>query len=225
MTQRGERILELVEVMDRLRSPGGCPWDARQTHHSLVEYLIEETYETVEAIESNNGADLREELGDVLLQVVFHSRIAQENSEDSWDIDDVAQGIVDKLVRRHPHVFAGDDASTAEQVETNWHALKANEKGRSSVTEGIPEQLPALLRAAKVHSRSASIADQLPEPVAMDRAREALSSMDEAEDLGEFLLAVAFAARENGWDAEAALRVSVRDRLQQIGAIEQGGSA
>ncbi len=122
MSQRGARILELVEVMDRLRSPGGCPWDARQTHRSLVEYLVEEAYETLEAIETDDDDGLREELGDLLLQVVFHARIGQENPENAWDIDDVAGGIVDKLIRRHPHVFGGTDALSAEQVETNWHA-------------------------------------------------------------------------------------------------------
>ena len=109
----GHAFLELVAVMDRLRSPGGCPWDARQTHRSLVEYLVEETYETVEAIETDDRAGLREELGDLLLQVVFHARMAQENPKDPWDIDDVAEGIVAKLVTRHPHVFAGEVAGTA----------------------------------------------------------------------------------------------------------------
>ena len=138
--------------MDRLRSPGGCPWDARQTHHSLVEYLLEEAYETVEAIESGTRDDLREELGDLLLQVVFHSRIAQEDPASPWNIDDVARDISAKLIRRHPHVFGeqSGDITTAEQVESQWHELKAREKGRDSVTEGIPESLPALLRAGKV---------------------------------------------------------------------------
>ena len=109
--------------MDRLRSPGGCPWDARQTHQSLVEYLIEEAYETVEAIEADDDAGLREELGDLLLQVVFHARIAQERAEGPWSIDDVADGIIAKLVRRHPHVFADGTAETAADVEANWHAI------------------------------------------------------------------------------------------------------
>ena len=141
MAKRGESVLDLIEVMDRLRSPGGCPWDARQTHQSLVEYLVEEAYETVEAIEGGDDSGLREELGDLLLQVVFHSRIAQERGEEGWDVDDVARGIVEKLIRRHPHVFADVDADTAEQVEANWHALKAEEKGRASVVDGIPEHL------------------------------------------------------------------------------------
>ena len=131
----GRRFLDLVEVMDRLRSPGGCPWDAEQTHASLVKYLLEEAYETAEAIEDGDEAALREELGDVLLQVVFHSRIAAERP-DGWSIDDVANDIVEKLVRRHPHVFGSASATTARDVESNWERLKAAEKGRTSAVDG-----------------------------------------------------------------------------------------
>lgn len=222
MTQRGERILELVEVMDRLRSPGGCPWDARQTHESLVEYLVEEAYETVEAIEQDDDAGLREELGDLLLQVVFHARIAQERDDEGWNIDDVAQGIIDKLVRRHPHVFADGDADTAEKVEANWHALKAQEKGRDSVTDGIPEQLPALLRAAKVHSRSASLGAAVPAPIAESTARDFMSIVTTEEELGDLLLAIVSEARSRDWDAESALRQATRRRISAIRAVEAG---
>lgn len=220
MVQRGSRILELVEVMDRLRSPGGCPWDARQSHRSLVEYLVEEAYETLEAIEAEDDTGLREELGDLLLQVVFHARIAQENADHPWDIDDVAGGIVDKLIRRHPHVFADTDASTAEQVEANWHALKAQEKGRSSVTEGIPEKLPALLRAAKVESRSASLGDRVPEPALSETAQEIVASIADQQQFGDLLLALVRAGRRNDWDAEAALRDAVRTRMDEIRNVE-----
>ena len=218
--KRGESVLDLIEVMDRLRSPGGCPWDARQTHESLVEYLVEEAYETVEAIEGGDDSGLREELGDLLLQVVCHARIAQERGDEGWDIDDVARGIVEKLIRRHPHVFADVDADTAEQVEANWHALKAEEKGRSSVADGIPEHLPALLRASKVHSRSTSLGDAVPSLAAHDAAAGVLDSVDGEEDLGEFLLAVASLARDRGWDAEAALRQAVRHRITSIREVE-----
>ena len=218
--KRGESVLDLIEVMDRLRSPGGCPWDARQTHESLVEYLVEEAYETVEAIEGGDDSGLREELGDLLLQVVFHARIAQERGDEGWDIDDVAHGIVEKLIRRHPHVFADADADTAEQVEANWHALKAEEKGRASVADGIPEHLPALLRASKVHSRSTSLGDAVPSLAAHDAAALVLDSVDGEEDLGEFLLAVASLARDRGWDAEAALRRAVRRRISSIREVE-----
>ena len=220
MSERGEKVLALVEVMDRLRSPGGCPWDARQTHASLVEYLVEEAYETVEAIDEGDDDGLREELGDLLLQVVFHSRIAQERGDEGWDIDDVAQGIIDKLIRRHPHVFAEAHADSAEVVEANWHALKAQEKGRASVTEGIPENLPALLRASKVHSRSASLGDRLPPMSATGQAREYLDSMVSEDQLGDLLLAFVAVGRDRGWDAEGALRQAVRRRIEEIRRAE-----
>ena len=208
----------LVAVMDRLRSPGGCPWDARQTHRSLAEYLLEEAYETVEAIESGDRDDLREELGDLLLQVVFHARIAQEDPDDPWDIDDVAEGIVAKLVRRHPHVF-GDDVSldSAEQVESRWHDLKAQEKGRASVTEGIPTALPALLRASKLLARSERL--DVPLPDADETAPVAYLS-DEGE-FGDLLLGLVAAGRARGWDAEAALREAVRRHEGRIRAAER----
>ena len=217
---RGEKVLELVAVMDRLRSPGGCPWDARQTHASLVEYLIEEAYEAVEAIESDDDPGLREELGDLLLQVVFHARIAQERGDDAWDIDDVAEGIVEKLIRRHPHVFADEQAETAEQVEANWHALKAKEKGRASVTDGIPENLPALVRAGKVHSRSEVIQEQLPDVPAQERAEQLVASLDSEEALGDVLFAITSTARGRDWDAERALRQAIRRRIEQIRLVE-----
>lgn len=221
MPDSGDGLSELVAVMDRLRSPGGCPWDARQTHRSLAEYLLEEAYETVEAIESGDRDDLREELGDLLLQVVFHSRIAEEDPDDPWNIDDVARGIVAKLVRRHPHVFVAesvgaDDESvtTAEQVESRWHELKAQEKGRASVTEGIPEALPALLRASKVLARSEHLDVPLPSMV------DPLLDVDGEESLGDLLLAVVAASRARGWDAEAALRDAVRRQALRIREAE-----
>jgi XTP/dITP diphosphohydrolase len=212
MAESSDGLSELVAVMDRLRSPGGCPWDARQTHRSLAEYLLEEAYETVEAIESGDRDDLREELGDLLLQVVFHARIAQEDADDPWDIDDVARGIVAKLVRRHPHVFSddGDAVTTADDVESRWHALKAQEKGRASVTEGIPEALPALLRASKVLARSEHL--DIPLPEAVDLAAD----IDDEEALGDLLLVLVAAGRARGWDAEAALREAVRRQARRI---------
>lgn len=217
----GSRLLELVAVMDRLRSPGGCPWDARQTHRSLVEYLVEEAYESVEAIENDDAAGLREELGDLLLQVVFHARIASEDQVDGWDIDDVAEGIVSKLVSRHPHVFGDATADTAEQVEANWHALKAKEKNRDSVTDGIPEQLPALTRASKVIARSATVSARLPELAMHADAEAVLAGVGTEKELGELLMALVSAARERGWDAEAALRAAIRDRVDVIRVVEK----
>jgi XTP/dITP diphosphohydrolase len=155
----GSRLLDVVAVMDRLRSPGGCPWDAEQTHQSLAPYLLEEAYEAYQAIEDGDLVDLREELGDVLLQVAFHARLAQEHATEPWSIDDVAEGLVDKLVRRHPHVFAG---APADDLAGRWEALKAEEKGRTSVTEGVPLGQPALALAVKLQKRGSRIGAPVP---------------------------------------------------------------
>src|SRR5690606_169386 len=146
----GAALLEAVAVMDRLRSPGGCPWDAEQTHASLAPYAIEEAHEVAEAAESGSPEGLREELGDLLLQVLFHARIAAEHP-DGFDIDDVARALVDKLTYRHPHVFADDGGASpsAAQVTENWEVLKAAEQQRDSALDGIPVSLPALARAQK----------------------------------------------------------------------------
>jgi XTP/dITP diphosphohydrolase len=220
MPESGDGLRDLITVMDRLRSPGGCPWDARQTHDSLVEYLIEEAYETVEAIETGDRSDMREELGDLLLQVVFHARIAEDDPDDPWDIDDVARGIAAKLVRRHPHVFVeqseSDGVTTAEQVEARWHDLKAQEKGRASVTEGIPEALPALLRASKLLARSERIDASLPA-----LSGDPLGDVTDEEAFGDLLLSLVDAGRARGWDAEAALRAAVRRHAARIREAER----
>lgn len=217
---RGERFLDLVSVMDQLRSPGGCPWDARQSHASLVEYLVEETYELVEVIDTDDDAGVREELGDLLLQVVFHARIAQENPNEPWDIDAVCDGIINKLVSRHPHVFAKAGATTAAAVEANWHELKAKEKGRTSVTEGIPAQLPALVLAGKVISRSAALAEQLP-PLENEQVSALVADLSDEQQLGEHLLGLVSLARARGWDAEGALRAAIRHRVNAIQELEK----
>ena len=220
MTTPGARLLDLVAVMDRLRSPGGCPWDARQTHASLVEYLIEEAYETVETIEESDRDGLREELGDLLLQVVFHARIAAEDPDDPWTIDDVADGIVTKLIARHPHVFGAATAETAEEVEANWHALKAKEKGRESVTDGIPAALPALVHAGKVLSRSVALGDRLPELPSSAAATTAMAGIDDEEGFGDLLVALVAEGRARGFDAETAVRVASRRRIAAIRGAE-----
>jgi XTP/dITP diphosphohydrolase len=202
----GARLLDLVAVMDRLRSPGGCPWDAEQTHESLVPYLIEETYELVEAIESGVRTHLAEELGDVLLQVVFHARMAQEHPDSPFGIDDVAGGIVDKLVNRHPHVFANVGADTAPQMHADWEQIKAVEKPhRTSPLDGIPEPLPALARAHKAAGRLASAGR-------LDLALAAAAG----DGLGSRLFALVLEARDSGQDPEAALRAAVRALAGQL---------
>lgn len=211
---QGSRFTDLVAVMNRLRSPGGCPWDAEQTHESLVEYLIEEAHECVEAIESGDQKAMQEELGDLLLQVVFHSRIAQPQ----WDIDSVVGGITDKLIARHPHVFSDDIADTSRQVEDSWHVRKAKEKGRDSLTDGIPDSLPALMRASKVVSRTSSL-DVSPTDQA-DRAAAIVADVSDQEQLGDLLFELVRIARSQGWDAEGSLRAAVRRRIEAIKEYE-----
>ena len=196
----GSKMLDLVAVMDRLRSPGGCPWDAEQTHESLVPYVIEETHELVEAIESGDRPHMMEELGDLLMQVVFHARVGQEHVEAPFGIDDVASGIVDKLVRRHPDVFADVEADTPQQVAANWEQIKAAEKPhRTGPLDGIPEGLPALARATKAAGRL-SAAGRL----------EVAEAAAEGDDLGSRLFALILEARRSGQDPEAALRAVLR---------------
>jgi XTP/dITP diphosphohydrolase len=204
---RGTRLVELVAVQDRLRSPGGCPWDTEQTHASLVPFLLEEAYECVEAIETGNRPHLREELGDLLMQIVFHARIAQEDADDPWTIDDVARDITDKLVRRHPHVFAHGNATTAAEVEANWEQLKAAEKGRTSLVDGVPIAQPAL-----------ALADALWRRAARAGAPEELVPTE--DEIGARLFRLVAEARAAGIDPEAALRASARAFRDRVVAWE-----
>lgn len=213
---QGSRFTDLVSVMNRLRSPGGCPWDADQTHESLVEYLIEEAHECVEAIEAGDQAAMQEELGDLLLQVVFHARIA----EPQWDIDSVVEGITNKLVSRHPHVFSSDVVESADAVEDTWHVRKAQEKGRDSLTDGIPESLPALMRASKLHSRTKTLNVSPTDQSA--RAELIMAELDSADQLGDLLFELVRVARAQGWDAEGSLRSAVRRRIDVIKDHERG---
>ncbi len=216
----GARLLELVAVMDRLRSPGGCPWDAQQTHASLVPYLLEEAYEAVEAVESGDRTSLREELGDVLLQVVFHARVAAEDQEDPWDIDDVAAGIVSKLISRHPHVFADGDAEDAAAVEASWEALKRVEKGRMSAVDGVPLAQPALALAAKLMSRAQRAGVSVPLPAVSFADLLDEGSVLTPDELGDVLLLLVDRARRDGLDAEAALRASARRYAAAVRSLE-----
>ena len=210
----GARLLDVVAVMDQLRSPGGCPWDAEQTHSSLATYLVEETFETLAAIDAGDPDALRDELGDVLLQVAFHSRIGEESTERAWSIDDVASGLVDKLVRRHPHVFADGDAATSADVEERWAELKAEEKPRRSVVDGVPLALPALALSEKLLSRSvkAGLDLEVEEPDLPDDIDERV--------LGALLFGVVSAARRRGLDAETALRRFAHDFAEQARRAE-----
>lgn len=183
----GGALLDAVAVMDRLRSPGGCPWDAEQTHESLRKYLVEECYELLEAIEEGDRAALREELGDVLLQVLFHSRLAQESPDDPFAIDDVAAELVAKLVGRHPHVFGGGDQEVrdARTQEHRWEQLKQQEKKRESSVDGVAMGQPALALAAKLVQRTERAnlpADLLPDTPLFAPAARAKLAGDDPED-------------------------------------------
>ena len=206
-------LIRLVEVMDRLRSPGGCPWDAEQTHESLLKYQLEESYEYIEAVEKGDRADMREELGDLLLQVYFHARIAQEHPNDSFNIDDVAKGVADKLVNRHPHVFGDTKVSSSQEVHANWERIKNEEKGRTEFDEGVPLNQPALALAAKLILRAEKNGLTRPQPVAPN-----VNSLDEESALGDALLALISWAVKEDLDPEAALRKAAlryRDSIKE----------
>jgi MazG family protein len=225
----GGELLRLVDVMGRLRDPDhGCPWDLEQDHATLRRYLVEETYELLHAIEEQDDTELQEELGDVLLQVVFHAQIARDR--DAFTIDDVARGIADKLVRRHPHVFADGDARTAAEVQENWDRLKGEEKTRSGPFDGVPAAAPGLhlletlqRKAAKRGVDAAAFAD----PSA--RIRDELDSLGTATDpetqrtgLGELVAAVVDLARHLDLDPEEAARQAAtrfRGRVERLLAL------
>jgi XTP/dITP diphosphohydrolase len=194
-----ENLIRLAEVMNTLRSPGGCPWDAEQTHESLLKYLLEESYEFVESVETGNRVDMREELGDILLQVYFHSRIAQEHGDDPFSVDDVAKVVADKLISRHPHVFSDAKVDSSSDVLENWEKIKRAEKGRTSAHDGVPTGQPALPLAAKLIYRAHK--NHLSTPEHPDRE---ISPNDEA--LGRELLSLISWAIEHDLDPEVALR-------------------
>ncbi len=209
---QGSQLQRLAEVMDTLRSPGGCPWDAEQTHESLLKYLLEESYEFVDAVQSGNRVDMREELGDVLLQVYFHARMAQEHPTDPFSIEDVAQGIADKLIRRHPHVFEGVEVRDSQEELENWEEIKKKEKGRTSPLDGVAMSQPALPLVEKLLYRAEkyNVDVTLPDSVSIDGAA------DESA-VGQALLAVIAWAHANGIDAEAALRKEAMRITEEIG--------
>jgi tetrapyrrole methylase family protein/MazG family protein len=219
-------LLDLVGVMHLLRGLDGCPWDREQTHQSLARHLLEEAHETLEAIDSGDPDRLRDELGDVLLQVVFHAEMARQDG--TFDIDDVAEGIVAKLIRRHPHVFGDARVDSAAQVLVNWEQIKEEEKGEHPVDHDIPATLPALARAAKVQRRAAGTGfDWRTREGAMAKVREELDELEAAsperveEELGDLLFAVAAVARRLNVDPETSLRKAVgrfSDRFERMKA-------
>jgi XTP/dITP diphosphohydrolase len=210
----GARLLDAVAVMDRLASPGGDPWKRQQTHETLAQYLLEESYEAYDAIVAGDLDALREELGDVLLQVVLHARLAEELDDDErWTVDDVAGDLVDKMVRRNPHVFADESVADVAEIIENWERIKKAEKARDSVLDGIAVSQPALALAAKILQRA-------------ERAGLAVPLPTDAE-LGATLLRTVAEARAGGLDAEAALRraaLAYADAVRAAEAENVGGA-
>lgn len=206
----GARLLDAVSVIDILASPGGDPWKREQTHRSLAPYLLEESYEAYDAIVGDDLGTLREELGDVLLQVLLHARFAEERDEsDRWTIDDVAGGLVDKMIRRNPHVFAGEQVADIEEITANWERIKREEKARDSVLDGIALSQPALSLAAKILHRAERGAVDVPLPA--------------GDDLGSLLLTVVAQARAAGLDPEAELRAAALRLAEAVRAAEKAG--
>lgn len=203
------RLDELIATLERLRAPGGCAWDREQTHASLVQYLVEESAELVEAIESGSRDDLVEELGDVLYQVLFHADIATEAGE--FTIEDVAARMTAKMVGRHPHVFGDVVADTPDAVVANWELVKAAEKPhRTSVLDGIPAGMPGLALADKTLGRAAKVGVE----------REPLAVPGSEDELGDLLLGLVAGARAAGFDAERALRTALRGLREDVQAAE-----
>lgn len=209
-------VAGLIELMDILRSKDGCAWDLEQTHQSLIEYLLEESFEFAEAVESGDRQAIREELGDVLLQVVFHSRIAQEDKTDPFNIDDVANVITNKLMKRHPHIFGETGDLTKEEVEANWEQIKQKEKGRTSITDGVPVAMPALMHADKLITRVKSVDNKIAQ-VAKSAQVESLSQeLQKEEEVGQFLLSFVDMCNEKGIDSESALRKAINKYREEI---------
>ena len=224
----------LVDVVRMLREPGGCPWDIEQTHQTLVSNMLEEAYEAVAAIQADDVDHMREELGDVLLQVVMHAQIGAEN--ETFELDDLAKGIAEKLIRRHPHVFGDVDAEDTEAVLKNWEAIKAQEKGAAApkgMLHGVGEGLPALMRAHKLQKKAAKVGFDWPDldgvrakvSEEMAEVEEAVAGGDQSEveaEIGDLFFAVVNLARRHGVGAEEALSAASDRFEKRFGLVEQG---
>jgi tetrapyrrole methylase family protein/MazG family protein len=231
----GSEFTRLVEIMARLRAPGGCPWDRAQSREDLKPYLVEETYEVLDAIEQKDPAMLREELGDLLLQVVFHAQVSAE--EGSFTIEEVCRGINEKLVRRHPHVFGDVKADTPGQVLVNWEAIKKEEKAEKnggeepSVLDGVPKVLPALLKAYRLQQKAARVGFDWEERTQVEaKVREEWAELNQAvaggvkeeirEELGDFLFALVNLSRFLELDPEDALQLANGKFMRRFKGIE-----
>ena len=221
---------DLRDVLRVLRAPGGCPWDMEQDHKSIRENFIEETYEVVEAIDAGDLDLMREELGDVLMQVVFHTQMEEEAG--TFSMEDVTTEVCKKLIYRHPHVFADTVADTSAEVLVNWEALKNKEKSRETVTDtllSVPKQYPALLRAQKVGKKAAKVGFDFPSPEEAakkitEETAELLTATDETrmEELGDLLFAVVNTARQYGISAEEALAKATDKFISRFSKVEEG---
>jgi len=224
------KLSDLAALMDRLRDENGCPWDMKQTHESLKPFLIEETYEVVEAIESGNPQFLKEELGDLLFQIVFHSRLAKERGE--FSLEDVIHHVIEKMVRRHPHVFAGERADDAAAVLQKWEEIKSAEKKRESILDGIPRTLPSLIRAKRLQERAARVGFDWPHSEDVwKKVEEEWHELQDArhnrdikgveEEMGDVMIALVNLGRFINVDADEALKKSINKFIYRFGEIEK----
>jgi tetrapyrrole methylase family protein/MazG family protein len=224
------KISDLTKIMERLRDEDGCPWDREQTHESLKPYLIEEAYEVLEAIESGEDLSLREELGDLLFQVVFHSHIAKEDGR--FTIEDVIKDVSEKMIRRHPHVFGDDKVKDSGEVLENWEEIKRREKKRGSILDGIPKQLPTLIRAKRIQERAARVGFDWPsagkvwEKVEEEwgellEAREKRDRENIKEEIGDLMISLVNLGRFIDVDGDEALRGAIDKFIRRFTAIEK----
>ncbi len=225
-----ERFLEFLEIIRRLRAPDGCPWDREQTHESLKSYIIEEAYELVEAIDSGDDERIKEELGDVLLQIALHGQIASERG--AFDVGDVLEVISKKMIYRHPHVFGDTSVASAKEVEANWSRLKQAEKKTESVLDGIPKVLPGLLAAHRTSERASKVGFDWPDvPSIFDKLDEEVSEVKEAyrqgdprhvrEELGDLLFVVVNLIRRLGGNAEEVMRQTTEKFSRRFREMEK----
>lgn len=238
MNETGKNFEKLVGIMATLRGPDGCPWDKEQTHESLKENLIEESYEVIDAIDADDIPHLCEELGDLLMQIIFHARMAEENEK--FDISDVVKGISEKLLRRHPHVFGEAEITSSEEVLHQWAQIKAREKGcenRTSILDGVPNTLPALMRAMEISKRAAkagfewpnldAVVEKLEEEVGELKDELATGNTERiGEEIGDLLFTIVNVARWTKVDPEDALRAMTKrfsERFKQIEEVARAG--
>lgn len=230
-------LKELIEIMKKLRSPEGCPWDREQTHQSISHNLLEEAYETYEAIVTENYDDLKEELGDLLLQIIFHSEIASEDGR--FDIQDVARGIVEKLIRRHPHVFGDVKVDTSQEVLHRWEKIKKGEKKEGHTFDSVPKSMPSLLYALNIQKKASRLGFDWEDPsLVLDKIVEEVGELKEAyeklqkngddfvkkeieEEVGDVLFAAINFSRLSGIDPELSLRKVTEKFIERVKYVEE----